>query len=348
MPEAHNLAMDRAADNGASPRERVTKRSRRTTPAAPAVTVASPLLTDLYQITMAYVYWQSGRHEVPATFDLYFRKCPFGGEFVVFAGLEECLRLMSSFRFTDSDVAFVETILPPDTDPAFFVWLRNVDCSDITVLATLEGSIAFPTAPLMRISGPLAIAQLLETPLLNLVNYATLVATNARRYRIAAGARAKLYEFGLRRAQGPDGAMSASKYSYLGGFDATSNVAAGRAFGIPMKGTHAHAFVQSFHTFHDVTHRSTSAKNSDGTPVNPQDFLKRAVEIRDQLFGATVDGELAAFVSYALSYPAAFSALVDSYDTLQSGVPNFMSVGTFPGYSGGGGLRERVIASASV
>lgn len=124
--------------------------------------------------------------------------------------------------------------------------MAGLTAKELKLTAVPEGSIVFPKIPLITIEGPLAISQLVETTLLNLVNYATLVTTNAARYRLAATDDVKLYEFGLRRAQGPDGGLSASKYAFLGGFDGTSNVLAAKVFDIPVTGTHAHSFVMTY------------------------------------------------------------------------------------------------------
>ncbi|KAL9671663.1 hypothetical protein QQ045_009233 [Rhodiola kirilowii] len=212
----------------------------------PSNPMVTPLLTDLYQFTMAYAYWKAGKHNERAVFDLYFRKNPFGGEYTIFAGLEECIRLIANYRLTDEQIDFVRSSLPGTCEDGFFDYLRGIDCSELEVYSIAEGTIVFPKVPLLIIVGPVAVVQLLETPLVNLVNFASLVTTNAARHRFVAGKSKTLLEFGLRRAQGPDGGMSASKYCYMGGFDATSNVAAGQKFGIPLRGTHSHAFVSSF------------------------------------------------------------------------------------------------------
>jgi len=287
----------------------------------PTNTLVSPLLTDFYQLTMAYAYWKSGRHEVPAVFDLFFRKNPFGGEFTVFAGLEEVLRFLSSFHFDVEQIEYLRGVMP-GCEEGFWDWLGSIDCSAISVQAVPEGTIVFPRIPLLIVEGPLAIAQLLETTLLTLVNYPSLVATNAARFRIAAGRDKRLLEFGLRRAQGPDGGLSASRYCYIGGFDATSNVLAGRLFGIPVAGTQAHAFVSSFTSLNDL--RETTLVDARG---KRRDFLGLAQEYRHALgYRQSNEGELAAFIAYAQAFPRGFLALVDTYDTLKSGVPNFLAV----------------------
>ncbi len=287
----------------------------------PIDNLVGPLLTDLYQLTMAYGYWQRRKHEDRAVFDLFFRKCPFGGEFAVFAGLEEVLRFVSSYRFTDDQIAYVRSQMP-GRDPGFFEWLRSVDCRQLRIRALREGTLAFARVPLLTVEGPLAAAQLLETTLLTLVNYATLVATNAARFRLAAGPGKTLVEFGLRRAQGPDGGVSASRYTYLGGFDATSDMAAGQLFGISVSGTHAHSWVQAFVSLDEV--RGATLPDAGG---RPHDFVALVLACREELgFTHTNDEELAAFIGYALAWPDRFLALVDTYDTLRSGVPNFLAV----------------------
>mmetsp|Transcript_1363 Transcript_1363/g.4082 ORF Transcript_1363/g.4082 Transcript_1363/m.4082 type:complete len:545 (+) Transcript_1363:239-1873(+) len=288
------------------------------TPTNPLV---GPLLTDFYQVSMAYSYWKHGRHETPAVFELYFRKNPFGGEFTVFAGLDECLRFMDGFRVTDDDIEFLRTLLPR-AEEGFFTWMRKVDCSQITVYAVREGTVVFPKCPLLRVHGPLAIAQLLETTLLNLVNFASLVTTNAARMRLAAGPDKKLLEFGLRRAQGPDGGLSASRYAFVGGFDGTSNVLAGKLFpDLPVSGTHAHSYVQSHRGREDMPPTTT---------LNGVDVVEAALRWRRDLgyeeAGVLHEGEFAAFVSYALANPTNFVALVDTYSTLDTGLKNFLTV----------------------
>jgi len=200
---------------------------------------------------MTYAYYLDGRHNDPAVFDLYFRKCPFGGEFCVFAGLDEVSKHLSSFRFTPSDIRYLQTLLP-SCRPDFWSYLSSVDCSSLTVTALHEGTVCFPRVPLLRVRGPLAVGQLLETTLLTLVNYPSLVTTNAARFRLAAPPGSTLLEFGLRRAQGPDGGFSASKYCVEGGFDGTSNVLAGKELGVSVKGTHAHAFVMVYGGLEEV------------------------------------------------------------------------------------------------
>ena len=265
---------------------------------------------------MAYAYWKSKRHEELAVFDLFFRKNPFEGEFTIFAGLEECVRLLQTFRFTAAHIEYLQTLMPM-AEPGFWEYLAAVDGSVINVFGAAEGTVVFPRVPLLRVEGPLAACQLLETTFLNLCNYASLVATNAARFRLAAGPDKSLLEFGLRRAQGPDGGMSATRYSYMGGFDGTSNVAAAMKYGIKPSGTHAHSLVSAFVTFDDLPSRLL-----DGL-----DMVEAALKYRAELgYAVASNGELAAFIAYAQAFPSAFLALVDTYDTLSSGVPNFICV----------------------
>lgn len=290
--------------------------------------IVQPLLTDLYQITMAYSYWRSGKTNAYAVFDLFFRKNPFNGEFTIFAGLEECLKFLEKFRFSNSDIEYIKSILPASIEEEFYKYLGSLSANNIKLYAVKEGTVVFPRVPLIRVEGPLIVAQLLETTFLNLVNYASLMATNAARYRLAAG-KLKLYEFGLRRAQGPDGGLSASKYSYIGGFDGTSNVLAGKLFNIPVKGTHAHSYITSFNNLEEICSKMLLHKSSS----IEKDFVESALSCRQKIssmfnvvLSEVSEGEFAAFISFAIAFPNGFTALVDTYDVKKSGLVNFCAV----------------------
>uniref|UniRef100_A0A6Q2ZEU0 Nicotinate phosphoribosyltransferase n=1 Tax=Esox lucius TaxID=8010 RepID=A0A6Q2ZEU0_ESOLU len=289
-----------------------------------------PLLTDLYQFTMAYAYWRAGRHNEPAVFELFFRDNPFGGGFSLFSGLLDCLLFLRSFRFSDEDLEYLRSVLPPATDPAFFVFLRELDCSNVTVRSAPEGTVVFARVPLMEVSGPLAVVQLLETSLLCLVNYASLVCSNAARFRMAAGSRRKLLEMGLRRAQGPDGGLTASRYAYIGGFDLTSNVQAGFLFGVPVAGTMAHSYVTSFSSLEEVWPHTLMTANGDHESIDLISLTKGWLRLVCELLGAEPgkirEGELAAFLSYAVAYPHNFLPVIDSYSVSCSGLLNFCAV----------------------
>eukprot|EP00485_Elphidium_margaritaceum_P005976 CAMPEP_0202697660 /NCGR_PEP_ID=MMETSP1385-20130828/10957_1 /ASSEMBLY_ACC=CAM_ASM_000861 /TAXON_ID=933848 /ORGANISM="Elphidium margaritaceum" /LENGTH=553 /DNA_ID=CAMNT_0049354173 /DNA_START=68 /DNA_END=1729 /DNA_ORIENTATION=+ len=293
----------------------------------PGSNFVNSLLTDLYQITMTYAYWKNKHEEQTAVFDLFFRKCPFKGEYTIFGGLDECLRFLNTFGFSQKHLQQLEGRFPT-WDKKFWEYLGTLDAALLTVYAQREGSVCFPRIPLLRIEGPVAVCQLIETTLLNLVNYASLVTTNACRIRQCVGTSKALLEFGLRRAQGPDGAMSASKYAYIGGFDGTSNVLAGIINDIPIKGTHAHSFVSSFTGIDALNKELINIPPINGANEKNTTFIDTVLEYRSQLeHGSTTNlGELAAFIAYAFAFPTGFLALVDTYDTLNSGVPNFIAV----------------------
>jgi len=206
------------------------------------------LLTDLYQLTMAYGYWKSGTAEKEAVFSLFFRKHPFQGGFTIAAGLEHVVEFLQQFRFSPEDTHYLSTLTGNDGqplfEPAFLEYLQNLQFT-CEVDAVPEGTVVFPQEPMLRVKGPILQCQLIETPLLNLINFQSLIATKATRIVIATKGEPVL-EFGLRRAQGIDGAMTASRAAYIGGCDSTSNVLAGKLYGIPVKGTHAHSWVMSF------------------------------------------------------------------------------------------------------
>ncbi|MFT5905416.1 MAG: nicotinate phosphoribosyltransferase [Cryomorphaceae bacterium] len=212
--------------------------------------MTTPLLTDLYQITMAYGYWKNNMAEREAVFHLFFRRAPFGETATIVAGTCPALDYLSNLKFTDEDCQYLQSLSGHDKkplfEPDFIDYLKNINWS-LNVEAVAEGNLAFANEPLLRVSGPLVQCQLVETALLNLVNFQTLVSTKAARIHQAAEGD-DVMEFGLRRAQGPDGGVTASRAAYIGGCMATSNVLAGHKFGIPVKGTHAHSWVMSFDT----------------------------------------------------------------------------------------------------
>jgi nicotinate phosphoribosyltransferase len=237
------------------------------------------LLTDYYQLTMMGGYWKLGRNNLGACFNYTFRELPPHNGFAIAAGLEQLLDLIENLRFTEQDLHYLSGL--GAFDPAFLEYLRDFrpTCS---IQAVPEGTAVFPHEPLLQIEGPLIEAQLLETAVLNTLNYQTLIATKAARLRLACGDD-NLAEFGLRRAHGPDGGLSGSRAAYIGGADCTSNVLAGKVFGIPVQGTHAHSWVMSF------------------------------------------ESELEAFRCYAANCDRPV-LLVDTYDTLTSGLPNAVTV----------------------
>ncbi|HEX7185348.1 MAG TPA: nicotinate phosphoribosyltransferase [Thermoanaerobaculia bacterium] len=208
------------------------------------------LLTDLYELTMAYGYWKSGTWTKEAVFHHHFRKPPFGSGFTLACGLEPAIELIESFRFSADDLGYLAGLQGNDGsplfEPAFLDFLRKMEL-ECDIDAIPEGTVVFAQEPLVRVRGPIIQSQILETALLNLINFQTLIATKAARVCLAAQGEPVL-EFGLRRAQGIDGGLSAARAAYAGGCAATSNVLAGKLFDIPVKGTHAHSWVLSFDT----------------------------------------------------------------------------------------------------
>ena len=207
------------------------------------------LLTDLYQLTMAQGYWKSGKLDEQACFHMYFRSNPFEGGFSVACGMAQLAELVEGFGFTDEDIAYLAGLqaLGGGTlfDPAFLQWLSQMSL-DVDIDAVHEGTVVFPNEPLVRVVGPIMHCQLLETALLNCVNFQTLIATKAARVCLAA--ETPVAEFGLRRAQGYAGGVWASRAAVVGGCASTSNVLAGQMFDIPVSGTHAHSWVMAFDT----------------------------------------------------------------------------------------------------
>ena len=234
--------------------------------------------TDKYQLTMSQVYFLKGQRETRAVFDYFFRKLPFDGGYAIFAGLEDLLNALATLRFDEQDIYFLKE---QGYHPDFISYLEKFRFTG-NLYSSAEGDLVFPLRPVLQIEANIIEAQIIETLILNMLNFQTLIATKASRMRQAAEKRV-LIDFGLRRAQGPGG-YSASRASFIGGFDGTSNVLAGRDFGIPISGTMAHSFIESY------------------------------------------DDELTAFTHFAEVQPTDCVLVVDTYDTLKSGLPNAISV----------------------
>jgi len=237
--------------------------------------------TDLYQLTMVGGYVREGKMDQWANFDYFFRKIPDDGGYCVLAGLADVIDYIRNLSFSREDLAYLDSLNIFSGE--LLTYLENFKFTgDLSAIP--EGTVVFPHEPLIRVTAPLPEAQLIESTLLNVMNYQTLIATKGSRLRWAAHGE-PVIDFGLRRAHGPNGALMASRAAYIGGVEATSNVLAGKLYDIPIRGTHAHSWVESF------------------------------------------PSELDAFRAYAAVYPQACLLLVDTYDTLRSGVPNAIQVG---------------------
>ncbi len=235
--------------------------------------------TDQYELSMALVYFKKQTAEDKAVFDYFFRKLPFDGGYAVFAGLDDLLDVLETLKFDDKDLAFLKKTGFPDD---FVTYLKDFRFQG-NIYSCREGELVFPVMPVLTVEANMIEAQIIETLLLNILNMQTLIATKASRMKLVAG-QCKLVDFGLRRAQGPGG-YYASRAAIIGGFDATSNVRAGRDYNIPVSGTMAHSFIQSY------------------------------------------DNELDAFRDFAEAHPNNCVLLVDTYDTLKSGLKNAIKVG---------------------
>ncbi len=257
------------------------------------------LHTDLYEINMVQSYWEDGIHNKRAVFEVFFRKMPFGHGYAVFAGLEKVIDYLRNFKFTESDLAYLREIGYPED---FLTYLKTVRFTG-TLRSVVEGEIVFGNEPLIRVEAPLAEAQLIETALLNIVNYQTLIATKASRIKQVVGDE-PVAEFGTRRAQEMDAAIWGARAAVIGGCDSTSNVRAGKLFGIPVSGTLAHSMVQVYHDEYTAFHKYASTHKNCIFLVDTYDTLKSGVpnairvakELGDQIrfVGIRIDsGDLA-------------------------------------------------------
>ena len=244
------------------------------------VSHTSTLLTDLYELTMMQGFFAQGNHNKTAIFDVFYRNNPHKNGYAIFAGLEQFLDYLSNLKFDDSDISYLQSLGLFNEE--FLLYLRDFKFTG-TVYSVVEGSVIFPAEPIMKIVAPLAQCHLIEGALLNIINYQCLIATKASRM-VTAAAGDPVVELGLRRAQGQSASLYGARASIIGGLSLTSNVQAGKMFGLPLTGTHAHSWVMSF------------------------------------------DTELDAFRSYAKMYTNKCILLVDTYNTLKSGVPNAIKV----------------------
>jgi len=240
----------------------------------------SALFTDFYSLTMAQGYWKKEKRE-RAVFEMFFRSQPFNGGYSIFAGLGTLLEKIINLSFSDDDIAYLKSLNIFEND--FIDYLKTFRFNG-TLWAMDEGTVVFPHEPLLRVEGSLIECQIIESLILNTVNFQTLIATKACRVWLACG-KGQVMEFGLRRAQGPDGAVSATRAAFIGGACGTSSTIAGKIFNIPIMGTMAHSWITSF------------------------------------------DSEEEAFDAYASIYPDKTIFLIDTYDTLKSGIINAIKVG---------------------
>lgn len=233
------------------------------------------LHTDLYQINMSEAYWADGMHERKAVFELFFRKLPFGNGYALFAGLERVLDYLKNFKFTDSDLEYLQEELGYKQD--FLDYLRTIRFTG-NVYSVAEGELVFQNEALIRVEAPLVEAQLIETALLNIVNYQTLIATKASRIKQIVKDE-RVMEFGTRRAQEMDAAIWGTRAAYIGGLEATSNARAGKKFGIPVAGTHAHSMVQAYKDEYEAFHAYAKRHKDCVFLVDTYDTLKSGLPI---------------------------------------------------------------------
>lgn len=308
----------------------------------------SHLHIDHYAISTLYSSWVVGEHERDVVFELYFRKNPFKGEFTIFLGLAKVLEYLENFKIDAKTIEQFKSIKQfSEYQDEFWQYLGALDTRALKVFALKEGMICFPHEPLIQVIGPLGLGNLVGTALLCLTGYPSLVATNATRFRLAADVinlrECKLFEFGLRRAQGPGAALIASISAYIGGFDATSNLDANQEYGIPTCGTTDHtSILVGVADKQGLTREATSDhkflfNQKTGREENfslrclevEEDFIKRIVSRK-----RTIEddrklrrrSELRSFIKIAITNRNSYMALVDTYDVIASGLVNFCIV----------------------
>jgi nicotinate phosphoribosyltransferase len=255
----------------------------------PSLPNYSALTTDLYEVTMACGYWKAGGSDHEAAFHVLFRENPFGGEFTVACGLATVVDLVREFRFMEDELAYLAAQCGNDGKPLFdAAFLNYLSSLRVTcdVDAVPEGTLVFPNEPILRVCGPIVECQLLETALLNILNFQSLIATKAARVCLAAE-KDPVIEFGLRRAQGTDGGLSAARAAYIGGCAGTSNLQAGERYGIPVSGTQAHSWIMFFENEREAFEKYAQALPNNCVflvdTYSSLDGVRHAIDVAKQL-----------------------------------------------------------------
>jgi nicotinate phosphoribosyltransferase len=282
------------------------------------VEYTSPLLTDRYMLTMCLSFFRTGKFKQTASFEFFFRTHPFQSNYTIWSGINETIAWLKNARYNSSEIEYIQANLELDPSDPFLTWLSEMRFDDLEIHAVREGEFVYPHIPLLLLKGPLGKIQLTEALILNKLNYPCLISTYASMLKVAAKT-SSVVEFGLRRAQGWDGATTGAYYAYIGGADATSNVLAGYKYKIPIIGTMAHSYIMSFDSLEDLEKIERNEEQKK--------FIGLCLRTREDMgLQTTNDGELSAFINFAIDLPKNFICLVDTFSTLKSGILNYIVV----------------------
>lgn len=276
------------------------------------------MTTDMYMLTMIYMYYKDDKHNNKAAFEWFYRKHPFEGQFTCFAGQNMTMDFIMNFQIDDEQANYFSKVINKEHDQGFKDWLKSLRPDMQKVWAVSDATIVRPRSPQITIEGPLGFVQLLETTIQNFINYPSLIATNAMLHKVAAGDKS-IIEMGTRRAQGTNGALIGSLWCWIGGCDYSSNVRANYDYGVPISGTMGHSYVTCYVSLDEL--------KEENYMLNGVNLKAVALEYREKLgFSNTNLSELAAFIGMATAFPEILTCLVDTYDTIESGVKNAIIV----------------------